>query len=187
MTDVDDWRLADQAARGDLNAFARLVRRYQQPVISFSFRMTGSSAEAEDVAQETFIRLHRALKRATPRAAFATFVFHIARNAAMNYLRGRRRHERKLAAYAHEQETMPGAVSASSSAEAHEAAVLVESALAALPLEYREALVLRECQGLDYRQIAAILDIPVGTVRSRIARGRERLRQHLLSSGGDVL
>ncbi len=188
MMQVEDWPLVMQAARGDMDAFTQLIRRYQQPVIGFCYRMTGSRSDAEDVAQETFMRLYRALKRLKPQVSFTTVVFGIARNAALNHLRGRGRHARKIAAF---EQAVPWPANQAPrpdhSAYSRDVAALLEAGLAALPLELREALVLREYQGFDYQRIADVLGCPVGTVRSRIARAREQLRRYVLACGDDVL
>ncbi len=187
MSPVDDWTLARRAATGDRTAFARIVRRYQQPVVAFCYRMTRSHADAEDIAQETFVRLYKALDRLQPERPFSTVLFTIARNAALNQLRGEGRHRRRVAALAQTQDQRDATAPPDRQAQAADVAVALETALAALTPEYREAFVLRECQGFEYRQIAAILSCPVGTVRSRIARAREQIRQQLLAYGDDIL
>jgi RNA polymerase sigma-70 factor (ECF subfamily) len=188
MTEVEDWPLAMRAARGDMDAFTQLIRRYERPVIGFCYRMTGSRSDAEDVAQETFLRLYRALTRITQQASFSTLVFGIARNAALNHLRGRKRHTRKIAAF---EQAPPWPANQAQrpdqGAHSRDVAALLEAGLAALPLELREALILREYQEFDYQRIAEVLGCPVGTVRSRIARAREQMRRYLLANGDELL
>ena len=87
MQDLDDWALVARAQSGDSDAFAVLVRRYQAPLIHFCYRMAGSRQDAEDIAQEVFVRLHRYLARLNPHAKFSTVLFGIARNLTLNYLR----------------------------------------------------------------------------------------------------
>ncbi|MBI5094373.1 MAG: sigma-70 family RNA polymerase sigma factor [Candidatus Hydrogenedentes bacterium] len=87
MTGVSDWELVARAQSGDLQAFAELVSRYQTPVIHFCRRMVGSLQDAEDLAQDSFVRVYRYLPRLRPEAKFSTVVFGMARNLTLNYLR----------------------------------------------------------------------------------------------------
>jgi len=94
MSEVGDWDLVARARSGDTAAFAELVRRYQTPVIHFCLRMTGSIQDAEELAQDTFVRVHRYLARLTPRARFSTLLFGVARNLTLNFLRDAKRRGR---------------------------------------------------------------------------------------------
>lgn len=186
MTAVEDWDLARDAAEGDRDAFAALVNRYQQPVIRFCYRMAGSTADAEDVAQETFVNLYRSLGRLRRECAFSTVVFCYARNAMLNHLRGAGRRRRHLQAFQREHaEPASAALRPDHRAQAADAAAMLEAGVAALQPEFREVFVLREFQGVDYQGIADIVGCPVGTVRSRLARAREQLRGHLAGMYGD--
>ncbi len=186
MSPVEDWDLALQAARGDRDAFAVLVRRYQKPVIHFCFRMTGSMPDAEDIAQETFINLYRSLGRLRQESAFPTVLFCYARNATLNHLRGAGRLQRRLSAFIKEGESEDsGAEQPDRRAQSRDIAVLLEEGIAALTPEFREVLVLREFEGLDYQRIAKVIACPVGTVRSRLARAREHLREYLTRIYGE--
>lgn len=188
MQELDDWELVARTRSGDLDAFAVLVRRYQSPVISFCWRMLGSTQDAEDVAQECFVRLYRHIHRLEPRARFSTVLFGIARNLALNFLRDSRRRGRDAAAPladadgASETGALPD-----QQARLKEIESALEQALAALSADHREVLVLREFQGLDYESIAEVVGCRVGTVRSRLARAREQMRLWLLEKGGDLL
>jgi RNA polymerase sigma-70 factor (ECF subfamily) len=160
-----DPALIRAAAGGDLAAFERIVRAYQQHVWRFLRRLLGDRAAAEDVAQETFLRVYRALPGFAHEARFSTWVFRIARNAGLDELRRRRRRERLAAA------VRP----ADPVGSVGEARAEIEAALAGLPLDLREALVLVEVFGLPYAEVAAVIGVPVGTVKSRVFRARERL------------
>ena len=92
--DMQEWPLVERAQQGDTEAFTLLVRRYQQPVIHFCYRMLASAQDAEDVAQETFVRLYRYLDRLQPDAKFSTVLFGIARNLTLNHLRDTKRRGR---------------------------------------------------------------------------------------------
>ncbi len=185
MSDVDDWELVARAQQGDRSAFAALVRRYQQPLAHFCQRMLGSAEDAEDVAQEAFVRLHRHLPRLRPRAKFSTVLFGYARNLALNHLRdsGRRGRGRTVALEnLGRAETAPG-VQADSGARRSEAQAQLAAGLAALPPRYREVLLLRELEQMDYEAIARVVGCRIGTVRSRLARAREQLRRILEERG----
>lgn len=186
MTSIDDWELARRAAQGDMHSFSALVRRYQKPVIQFCYQMTGSMPDAEDIGQETFINLYRSLGRLRAESSFSTLVFCYARNATLNHLRSAGRRQRRIASFKQEQESFTGSSGQPDrQAQAREVGRSLRDGINGLPPEYREVLVLREFQGLDYQRIAEIVGCPVGTVRSRLARAREHLREHLLQVYGD--
>lgn len=187
MTDlVEDWNLAKRAAAGDLQAFNALVIRYQKPVLRYCFHMLGSIQEAEDVGQETFLNLYRALGRIQPQSAFSTFVFCCARNTALNHLRSSKRQKRTYAAFQWEQQRITTDIPDTNASRA-EMTELLRQGIAELPHEFREVFVLREFEGMAYTEIADVLNCPVGTVRSRLARARELLRQFFLRVYGDTL
>ncbi len=184
MPPSSDWDLVARAQRGELEAFAEIVRRYERPVVHFCLRMVGSEQDAEDLAQESFIRLHRYLARLTPRASFSTALFGIARNLTLNHLRDARRRGQDRA---QPLDQAPLADPAQPPPDAHarlrETELLVTRAIEALAPDHREVLLLRELQGLDYASIAKIVRCRRGTVKSRIARAREQLRLRLAEAG----
>ncbi len=189
---IDDWQLVAQARAGDLPAFETLVRRYQGPVVHFCARMLGSIEDAEDVAQESFVRLHRHLGRLKPKAKFSTVIFGIARNLTLNYIRdGKRRGRGKTHTLTRDNETESLVADSTwqpdHTARMREIGALIEKALERVSPEHREMIVLREIQGLDYDTIAAITQCRNGTVKSRLARAREQLRLKLIELGGDFL
>lgn len=175
-----------------MEAFALLVRRYQAPLVHFVQRMVGSQQDAEDLAQEAFIRVYRYLDRLEPQAKFSTALFGIARNLTLNFLRDGKRRGRN-ATYSlvgqDERELWVEDVSRQPDKEARRREIddHIARALECLSPEHREVLVLREMQGLDYGAIAAIVKCRKGTVKSRLARAREQLRLRLLELGGDLL
>lgn len=192
MSDKSDWALVAEARDGDARAFEILVTRYQAPVISFCRQMLGSRQEAEDVAQECFVRVYRALARLTPRAKFSTLLFGIARNLSLNAIRDAKRRGRDTAQSLSRDDTPQRYVSDERQspqrlARLHEIESTIEAALAKLSPRFREILVLREIQGLDYDTIAEVLKCRKGTVKSRLARAREKLRVKLIELGGDKL
>ena len=166
MEDPETTLIRDAAA-GDLAAFEQLVRAYQQPVWRFLRRLLGDDGVAEDVAQETFLRVFRRLPTFTFQAKFSTWVFQIARNASVDELRSRQRRSRlaSLAPPPTPSTAMP------------EARAEIDAALASLPVDLREAVVLVEVLGLRYHEAARVLGVPEGTVKSRMFSARSRLHR----------
>lgn len=188
MSENEDWALVARAQAGDSDAFARLVKHYQRPVIRFCYRMLGSEHDAEDVAQEVFIRLHRCLARLTPGAKFSTILFGIARNLVLNHIRDMKRRGRgKSMPLDGRPDLVDRARLPSHAAHLKDVECHIEAALAELSEDHRAILHLREREGMDYDAIAEILGCRKGTVRSRLARAREQLRRHLIDHGDDLL
>ncbi len=188
MSEMEDWALVERAQAGDLDAFAQLMSRYQRPVIHFCYRMLYSEQDAEDIAQEVFIRLHRYLARLTPQAKFSTMLFGISRNLCLNHIRDMKRRGRGMG---QSLDSQPELVS-TGSIPSHEAQLKelegrIADAMATLSAEHRMVLHLREIEGLDYEAISEIMKCRKGTVKSRLARAREQLRQLLINQGDDLL
>jgi RNA polymerase sigma-70 factor, ECF subfamily len=157
------------AAAGDLTAFEQLVRTYQQHVWRFLRRLVGDAALAEDITQETFLRVFRRLPTYSFESKFSTWVFQIARNAGIDELRSRQRRSR-LASIVRTFPPVPPAAPP-------ETRVVIDAALASLPVDLRETLVLVEVLGLRYREVSAVLGVPEGTVKSRMFAARSRLQR----------
>jgi RNA polymerase sigma-70 factor (ECF subfamily) len=160
-----DPALIRAASKGDLAAFEQLVRDHQQPVWRFLRRMLGDDALAEDVTQETFIRLFRRLDSYTFEAKFSTWLFQIARNAGIDELR-RRERQTKVAS------TAPLQLGPVAPPDLH---AELQAALDSLPDDLREAVLLVEVLGLRYREAGTALGIPEGTVKSRVFHARQKL------------
>lgn len=158
------------AAAGDTAAFVELVHAYQAHVWRFLRHLLGDADLAEDVTQETFIRIYRKLRTFRFRSKFSTWVFRVARNAGIDALRARRRRDRLPDAMAPVARARQDMWQASG-----ELGVEIEAALAALPTKLREAVVLVEALGFTYREAGTALGIPAGTVKSRVFRAREQL------------
>jgi RNA polymerase sigma-70 factor, ECF subfamily len=153
-----------------------LLRRHHDRIAALCRRMCGNDADAADATQEALIAVVRGLPRFDGRAAFGTWVYRVATNACLDELR--RRSRRPLPAFATDdaaRSRLPGSLTTADGAEAVAARIDVDAALARLQPEFRAAVVLRDLCGLDYAEIAEVLEIPAGTVRSRIARGRTQL------------
>ena len=174
---VDDLDLIAQAQAGDRNAYGELVTRHYDGVIRVVYRMCGDAQIAEDAAQEAFMRAWVSLPGFEPRAPFRSWLYRIAVNAALDTLR------HKPAENLEDSEESLMLADRSPSPEAayleKEQAHLVQGAVMALPEASRAVLVLREYGGLAYDEIASALEIPVGTVMSRLNYARTRLRETL--------
>lgn len=188
MHQIDDWELVARTQAGETAAFEELVRRYQRPVTHFCQRMVGTLQDAEDLAQGTFVRLHKHIGRLTPNAKFSTVLFGIARNLTLNFLRDAKRRGRGSTQTL---DSLPlvdhNATPPDQQARISEIEEALKDGIAQLSEDHREVLLLREIQGLDYRSIAKIVGCRKGTVKSRIARAREQLRLRLIQMGGDLL
>ncbi len=178
-----DAHLVARWQEGDAGAFEALVRRHQGPVYRLLRRMLGSREEAEDVAQEAFLSLHRHGHRFRGDARFSTFVYRVAANAALNRRRslGRRRaRERQLAGHQAAGTDLPSTPrDPEDAASGAEVQVEVQRALLELPPDLRIASILYDIEGVPYAEVARVLGIPEGTVKSRIHRARKALRDLL--------
>jgi len=152
------------AMAGDLGAFESLVRMYQVPVWRFLRHLLGDDHLAEDVTQETFMRLHRSLSTFAFRAKFSTWTMQVARNAGVDALRTRERRDRASM-------LVPPAAPSSEPGASFE----IERALASLSDKMRESLLLVEVFGFTYAEAARVLGLPVGTVKSRVFKAREAM------------
>jgi len=176
----DDAHLIDEALAGKSTAFGELVSRYQDRLYNTIVHVTGSSDDAYDVVQEAFVQAYVKLETFHRESAFFTWLYRIAFNAAIS----RRRRDKPVQSVEQARETS-GEEPVSHHAgpagrmEREERVVQVQRALATLSDEHRSVLVLREMEGCDYETIAAMLDLPVGTVRSRLHRARMQLREEL--------
>ena len=190
MADEPDAVLVAAAQRGDRQALEALLRRHHDRVHALCRRMTGNDADALDATQEALIALCRGLDRFDGRSAFSTWLYRVATNACLDELRRRGRRPLPVDATGGDGSDAARAAArlgrhdleAPARAPVDEEVTRrldIDAALATLPDEFRAAVVLRDLCELDYAEIAAVLDIPPGTVRSRIARGRAALARVL--------
>lgn len=185
MTKSADQLLVERVQRGDRTAFDALVLKYQHKIVKLVSRYVYEPAEAQDIAQETFIKAYRALPRFRGDSAFYTWIYRIAINTAKNYLvaNSRRPVDQQLDLQDPEQYEMNARLKNVDTPESmlltDEIQATVEGAIQELPEELRTAIVLRELEGMSYEEIAAAMDCPVGTVRSRIFRAREAISERL--------
>jgi RNA polymerase sigma-70 factor (ECF subfamily) len=179
-----DAMLLEGLQRGDERAYEALVERFQHPVYSLVYRLMADPSDAGDVVQEVFLKVFRGVGSFRGQSSLKTWVYRIAVNEANNHRRWfsrRKGHEVGLAeeqgdGLSIEQSLPDESLSPYEIALSHETQALVEAALQQLKPAFRQAVILRDVEGLSYDEIAEILDISLGTVKSRILRGREALR-----------
>ncbi len=172
---AQDADLVHRAQQGDRGAFAELVRRYHPGVVGVVYRLCGDLQLAEDAAQEAFIKAWLNLNTYRPLMPWRNWLYRIAVNAALDALR-RERHLQSLNATSDLRDGQPDP---QTHLEQKEREIRVRQAILALPPATRAVLVLREYGGLSYREIAETLEIPLGTVMSRLSAARQRLREQL--------
>ena len=192
MADAPEWaRLTDQevvllARSGREAAYRELIRRYERPVFALLFRMVRDRELAEDLSQETFIKALNAIESYRPEFKFSSWIFKIANNAAIDHLRRRELDTLSLDGSPHAE--TPEAMQATAlqigarqetpldTVEAKELGSEIEAAIGRLRPEYRSCILLRHVEGRAYEEIAEILDLPLGTVKTYIHRARNELR-----------
>ena len=181
--DAEDIRLMGLVGAGDDRAFEQLVERHQRLVVGTVGRMLGTGSDAEDIAQQVFVRVWKNAKRYEPRAKFTTWLLKITRNLVFNELRRRSRHPQVPLQSESEEEERPlkddHAVAPDASLLAHELQEAVDAAIANLPETQRMAVILRRYDELSYEEIAETLDQSVSAVKSLLFRARTELRESL--------
>lgn len=173
---ADEASLIRQSQAGDRQAFGKLVRCHRSSVVNVIYRMCGDAGVAEDAAQECFIRAWQHIHSYRPRSAFRNWLYRIATNCAISELR-----RVKPVIDVDELPLSDERQGPEVRTEHREQAAAVQAAILALPAASRNALILREYEGLSYRDIADTLEIPIGTVMSRLNYARRRLRETLAS------
>jgi RNA polymerase sigma-70 factor (ECF subfamily) len=186
---LSDREVVELARAGKEAAYRELLRRYERPVFSLIYRMVRDRALAEDLAQETFIKVLNALDTYRPEYKFSSWIFKIANNAAIDQLRKRGVETLSLngapdARTADEMEATAlqardGSESPLEELEARELGAAIEVAIGRLRPEYRSCILLRHVEGRSYEEIADALDLPLGTVKTYIHRARHELREFL--------
>ncbi len=169
---ADEAKLVSRAASGDATAFAMLVDRYGNSLIGICLASTGRRCDAEEVAQDVLLSAWRALPRFRAQSSFSTWLFALARNACIDH--ARRAASRPKPAHA---DALAELASPTSDPHARITARAALAACATLSKPKREALILRDLYGLAYEEIASVQEVPIGTVRSRIADARKQIAE----------
>lgn len=184
-----DCDLVSRALAGREEGFEELVRRYQRPIVAYAYRLVGNYDAALDLAQEVFIKVYSSLERYRPEYKFSTWIYKIAHNAAIDYLR-RNSSFRELESLAKqsdgttfERPLSAGALTPEELSERSERRAEIETVVQALPAVYRELIILRHAHDLSYDEIAEITALPLGTVKNRIFRAREMMREQFEQRG----
>ena len=194
--DLSDHSLIEATRQGDEAAFAEIMRRYRSPIVNFLYRFLNDYEEAVDLAQETFVRIYFAIDRYHTSYAFSTYIYRIASNLAISELRRRKRrrilslngllhgsnHEEAADIEPADERKLPDADLVDD-----EQTRVIGKAIAALPEKYRLPLILRDIEGRSYEDVATILELGLGTTKSRISRARGLLKDKLKGyvSNGD--
>ncbi|HQZ95126.1 MAG TPA: sigma-70 family RNA polymerase sigma factor [Pyrinomonadaceae bacterium] len=184
---LTDHELVDATRNGDESAFAEIMQRYRNPLTNYLYRFLNDYEEAVDLAQETFVRVYFALDRYHTQYAFSTYIYRIATNLAISEIRRRKR--RKLLSLTglfqgeddSEVEFQPtdGKILADEELVDDERSQIIAKAIAALPEKYRVPVILRDVEGKSYDEVAQIMELGLGTTKSRISRGRALLKEKL--------
>ena len=186
---MTEQELVLQAKAGDAAAFEQLMLASQDRVYTLCLRMTGDREDALDLAQETFLNAWRGLPSFQGNSSFSTWVYRLASNACIDFLRKRKRRQQGESPHSLDDEEAPlpepadPRGSPEEELERRELRRAVERGLQALPDHHRQVLVMRELSGMSYQEIGAVLDLDLGTVKSRIARARLALKKFLVQEG----
>ena len=184
-TDTD---LVARAAAGEGICFDQLVERYHRQIANFVFRMVGNYETALDLTQEVFIKVYSSLGRYNPEFKFSTWIYKIASNTAIDYLRKQSVAVSPLYMVSGDDEEFELPIPAKGPSperalERTERSAQIEEAISKLPPRYRELIVLRHVSEFSYDEIAEVTGLPLGTVKNRIFRAREAMRKHLIRMG----
>lgn len=189
LTKLADGELVQTAVAGREASFEELVRRYQRPIAAYVYRMVGNYDSALDLTQEVFIKVYNSLARYRSEFKFSTWIYKIAHNAAIDHLR---RHAVREQAFTGSVDGERREVAIESrrptpeqESERRERRSEIESVVQLLQSSYRELIVLRHSHDLSYDEIAEVTGLPLGTVKNRLFRAREAMRDLLVQRGID--
>ena len=184
---VCDRELVAIAVDGFDGSFEELVRRYQRPISAYVYRMVGNYESALDLTQEIFIKVYNSLHRYRAEFKFSTWIYKIAHNAAVDHLRRTATREQPLVVGPEgDSFDLPlesARLSPEQESERKERRGEIEAVVRALPANYRELIILRHSQDLSYEEIVEVTGLPLGTVKNRLFRAREMMRQQFVDKG----
>ena len=182
-----DRDLVTRAVTGREDAFEELVRRYQRPIAAYVYRMVGDYEAALDLTQEVFIKVYNSLLRYRSEFKFSTWIYKIAHNSAVDHLRRYSHRGQALTGeYEGEQYELPiesRRLSPEQESEKAERRAEIESVVRGLPVAYRELVLLRHSHDMSYEEIAEVTGLPLGTIKNRLFRAREAMRQQFIQRG----
>jgi RNA polymerase sigma-70 factor (ECF subfamily) len=192
----DDATLVTLCKKGDMDAFETLVRKHQKKVFNIAYRMVGHYEEASDITQEAFIAVYKGINKFQEKAKFSTWLYTITINTSKNRLRQlKSRRAREQASINDPIRTGNGEITIEPRSneptilerlETKEVQEKVQECIDSLEEEFKEVIVLRDIQGLTYGEISEVLNVPEGTVKSRLFRGRESLKERLKRVLGEL-
>lgn len=187
LRQLTDGELIVNAIDGRADGFEELVRRYQRPITSYIFRMLGDYDSSLDVTQEVFIKVYNSLAKYSPEYKFSTWLYRIAHNAAIDHLRRNSVNLQSLEAEnsegAFELQIESGAATPEQEHERSEWRNEIETVVRCLPPAYRDLILLRHGRDLSYDEIAEVTGLPLGTVKNRLFRSREMMREMFIERG----
>ncbi|HRH43447.1 MAG TPA: sigma-70 family RNA polymerase sigma factor [Pyrinomonadaceae bacterium] len=187
LKQFSDSELIAKAITGLEDSFEELVRRYQRPIINYVFRMLGNYDASLDVTQEVFIKVYNSMARYSAEYKFSTWLYKIAHNASIDYLRRHNNHEQSLEAESedgtYQVQYESKHLSPEQERERSEWREEIETVVRRLPAGYRELILLRHTQDLSYDEIAEVTNLPLGTVKNRLFRAREMMREIFVERG----
>jgi RNA polymerase sigma-70 factor (ECF subfamily) len=187
LSAASDRELVAIAVEGFDGSFEELVRRYQRPIAAYVYRMDGNYESALDLTQEIFIKVYNSLSRYRSEFKFSTWIYKIAHNAAVDHLRRSSTREQSLVAGTESDSYDLPIESANPTpeqeSERKERRGEIESVVRTLPANYRELIILRHSQDLSYEEIVEVTGLPLGTVKNRLFRAREMMRQQFVDKG----
>ncbi len=187
LSAATDRELVAIAVEGFDGSFEELVRRYQRPIAAYVYRMVGNYESALDLTQEIFIKVYNSLSRYRSEFKFSTWIYKIAHNAAVDHLRRSSTREQSLVAGtesdSYDLPIESASLTPEQESERKERRGEIESVVRALPANYRELIILRHSQDLSYEEIVEVTGLPLGTVKNRLFRAREMMRQQFVDKG----
>ena len=187
LSSLADYELVDTAVKGGEASFEELVRRYQRPIAAYVYRMIGDYDAALDLTQDVFIKVYNSLARYRCEYKFSTWIYKIAHNAAIDHMRRYAVREQALAnspdGDRRENSVESNRPTPEQESEKEERRSGIESVVRSLPAAYRELIVLRHSHDLSYDEIAEVTGLPLGTVKNRLFRARDAMRDQLLRRG----
>lgn len=189
MTRSEEMNIIYRVLSGDTNAFEALVIENQRQVYTLALKMTGNEEDAYDISQDAFVKAYRSLPKFRGDSKFSVWLYRLTSNLCLDFLRSRKRRAAFSTSYTNDEdedrelEIPDERFSPETVLEKNELRISVNAAMAALPEDYRQILILREINGLSYDEIAEVLSLELGTVKSRIFRARKKLCSILMKDG----